>query len=174
MRLTVNLSSENRRRAGDSSIDSAASCFRVWPLLVLSTVVAAACLVQEAVAQDSVIDARNPAGVLRTITLDGSPLDTSSPFFQSLGTNGRSCVSCHVPSTGWTVSPRELQRRFDRTKGFDPIFRTNDGSNSPTADVSTLDPRRSAFSMLLNKGLIRIGIGMPAGAEFTLESADDP
>jgi cytochrome c peroxidase len=79
-----------------------------------------------------------------------------------------------VPSTGWTISPRELKHRFNETRGLDPIFRTNDGSNSPAADVSTVEARRNAFNMLLNKGLIRIGIAMPASAEFTLESVDDP
>jgi cytochrome c peroxidase len=59
-------------------------------------------------------------------------------------------------------------------RGTDPIFRTNDGSNSPNADVSTVESRRSAYSMLLSKGLIRIGIGIPAGAEFELAEVDDP
>jgi hypothetical protein len=88
--------------------------------------------------QQSVLDTPNRAGVLRTITLDGGGLDLSNPFFQSLGTNGRSCVSCHVPATAWTISPSEIQRRFDATRGLDPIFRTVDGSNSPNADVSTV------------------------------------
>jgi cytochrome c peroxidase len=132
------------------------------------------CLPLKTVGQENRLDTRDPSGVLRTITLDGNPLDTSNPFFQSLGTNGRSCVSCHVPSTGWTISPAELRDRFNRTNGLDPIFRTNDGSNSPAADVSTLDARRQAFSMLLSKGLIRIGIAMPANAEFTLDRVDDP
>jgi hypothetical protein len=95
--------------------------------------------------QQNVLDTPDPAGVLRTITPDGSPLNFSNPFFQSLGTNGRSCVSCHVPSTGWTISPAEVQARFDRTGGLDPIFRTNDGSNSPRADVSTVAARQRFF-----------------------------
>jgi hypothetical protein len=132
------------------------------------------CFPLEAVGQENTLDTKDPSGVLRTITLDGNPLDTTNPFFQSLGTNGRSCVSCHVPSTGWTISPRELAHRFDKTRGLDPIFRTNDGSNSPATDVSTLHARRNAFSMLLSKGLIRVGLAMPANAEFTLDKVDDP
>ena len=124
--------------------------------------------------QEAVLDTTNPSGVLRTITLDGNPLDLSNPFFQSLGTNGRSCVSCHVPSSAWTITPDEIQHRFHETRGLDPIFRTNDGSNSPNADVSTLKARRKAFSMLLTKGLIRIGLPIPAGAEFVLVDVDDP
>src|SRR5262249_30569619 len=122
----------------------------------------------------AVLDTPDPAGMLRTITLDGSMLDFSNPFFQSLGTNGRSCVSCHVPSTGWTISPREVRARFEATAGLDPIFRTNDGSNSPLVDVPTLAARRKAFSMLLDKGLIRIGLPIPPGVEFALVGVDDP
>src|SRR5205085_4951112 len=55
-----------------------------------------------------------------------------------------------------------------------PIFRTNDGSNSPLADVSTIEARRAAYSMLLTKGLIRVGISIPANAEFELVKVDDP
>lgn len=123
----------------------------------------------------SALDTPNHNGVLRTITLNGSPvIDFTNPFFASLGTNGRSCVTCHVPSTAWTISPEEVQRRFAKTNGLDPIFRTNDGSNSPLADVSTLSARRSAYSMLLNKGVIRIGMPIPAGAEFVLVDVQDP
>jgi cytochrome c peroxidase len=121
-----------------------------------------------------VFDSPNQGGILRTITLDGSPLDDSGPFFQSLGTNGRSCSSCHVAETGWTISPGELQDRFDRTGGLDPVFRTVDGSNSPKADVSTVKAREAAFSMLLERGVIRIGLPIPANAEFDLITADDP
>ena len=124
--------------------------------------------------QQSVIETRNPSGVLRTIAIDGGALDFSGPFFQSLGTNGRSCSSCHVASSAWTITPDEVQKRFRTTYGLDPIFRTNDGSNSPNADVSTIGARRKAFSMLLNKGLIRIGLPIPAGAEFALVRVDDP
>src|SRR4029077_19227793 len=54
------------------------------------------------------------------------------------------------------------------------IFRINDGSNSPLADVSTLDARKRAYSMLLNKGVIRVGLAVSRNAEFMLESVDDP
>ena len=120
------------------------------------------------------IDTPNPSGMLRTVTLDGKRLDGSNLFFQSLGTNGRSCVSCHVPSAGWTLTPSEVQRRFRQTDGLDPIFRTNDGSNSPNADVSTVAKRRTAYSMLLSRGVIRVGMPIPEGAEFELVKAEDP
>ncbi|MEO7134371.1 MAG: hypothetical protein ABI024_09125, partial [Vicinamibacterales bacterium] len=115
----------------------------------------------------------NPAGFAATFSTVGK-VDLTGPFFQSLGTNGRGCVSCHQPNVGWTVTPADVQARFEATAGTDPIFRTNDGSNSPNADVSTLDTRRAAYSMLLSKGLIRVGIGVPQNAEFELVAVDDP
>jgi len=115
----------------------------------------------------------NPTGIHRTFNPRGA-IDLNNPFFQSLGTNGRSCGSCHDPADGWTVVPSHIQARFENTDGQDAIFRTNDGSNSPTADVSTTDARRSAYSMLLSKGLIRVGIGVPPNAEFDLIDVDDP
>jgi cytochrome c peroxidase len=115
----------------------------------------------------------DPTGSFRTFDVDGA-VDLDSLFFQSLGTNGRSCGSCHVAADGWTVVPAHIQARFKATGGTDPIFRTNDGSNSPYADVSTVSARRRAYNMLLTKGLIRVGIGMPANADFDLLDVDDP
>jgi len=121
----------------------------------------------------NLLPALNDAGFAATFSLAGT-IDRSGPFFQSLGANGRSCASCHVQAEGWTITPRGVQVRFLLTGGTDPIFRTNDGSNSPTADVSTPRARRTAYSMLLSKGVIRIGIGIPDTAEFELATVDDP
>jgi len=115
----------------------------------------------------------NPTGLSATFNTAG-PIDRNNPFFQKLGTNGRSCDTCHQASDGWTVTPRHIQARFDASKGTDPIFRLIDGSNSPHADVSTVDARRASYSMLLTKGLIRVGIGIPDTAEFELAAVDDP
>jgi hypothetical protein len=66
----------------------------------------------------------NPTGIAATYSTVGK-IDITGPFFQSLGTNGRACVSCHQPSTGWTVTPANIRARFEATDGTDPIFRTN-------------------------------------------------
>jgi len=123
----------------------------------------------------------NPTGFASTFSTTGN-VDLANEFFQDLGANGRRCVSCHLPSAGWTIVPSQVQEIFDRSQGgviddslgLGAIFRTNDGSNSPTADVSTLTARRGAYSMLLAKGLIRVGIGVPATADFELIAVDDP
>lgn len=112
-------------------------------------------------------------GVAATYSTSGR-IDLHGPFFTVFGTNGRSCGTCHQASTGWSVTPANIQARFDATGGTDPIFRTNDGSVSPDADVSTVAARRSAYRMLLTKALIRVGLPIPPNAEFTLASVDDP
>jgi cytochrome c peroxidase len=115
----------------------------------------------------------NPTGVGATFS-NASAVDVTSPFFQSLGSNGRSCGSCHVAATGWTISPPEVQARFKATDGLDPIFRTNDGANCPSADVSTVAARHSAYSQLLDRGLIRVSVSVPAAADFHIIAIDDP
>ena len=121
----------------------------------------------------SMLPFANPAGLAATFSTAG-PIDLGSPFFQSFGRNGRSCATCHDPSTGWTVTPELAQARFDASDGTDPLFRTNDGSNAPDLDVSTVDARRKAYSMLLTRGVIRVGMPIPANAEFDLVAVDDP
>ncbi len=117
--------------------------------------------------------ARNDSGVAVTISTNGF-IDRRNPFFRELGSNGRSCVTCHQPAEGWSVTPKGLRERFEDTRGTDPIFRLNDGANSPHADVSTRAARERAYSMLLSKGLIRVGMPVPAGAQFELVAVDDP
>ena len=67
-----------------------------------------------------------------------------------------------------------MQRRFVESRGLDPIFRNNDGSNCEDADIGTMRVRRNAFSLLLARGLIRVGLEVPSGAEFTVDEVDDP
>lgn len=117
----------------------------------------------------------NASGLLETYNTKGGPIDLSGPFFQSLGTNGRSCASCHRPAQAWSISPIEVQRRFDLTRGRDPIFRTNDGSICDhDIDTSTVQARRRAYSLLLSKGLLRISLPVPQNAEFDVTSVLNP
>jgi cytochrome c peroxidase len=112
-------------------------------------------------------------GSVATYSSDGG-VDLGNEFFDDLGTNGRTCGTCHLPEHAWTFTAKWAQLRFDLTGGLDPLFRTNDGSNSPNADVSTVAKRRQAYSMLLNHGVIRVGLPIPANAEFELAAVDDP
>ncbi len=119
------------------------------------------------------LNSNDSTGTLSTYSTAGG-VDLSNAFFQNLGTNGRTCGSCHVSSDAWTVTPSDVQARFNSSEGLDPIFRPVDGSNCPSDDVSTFQARQSAYSLLLNKGLIRISLPMPPNAGFTITGIDDP
>jgi len=116
---------------------------------------------------------QNPTGQSTTFTSNGT-IDLTNPFFQELGTNGRTCGSCHQPDQGWTIAADKVQARFNTTGGTDPIFRTNDGSNCDDIDTSTLSARAQAYSLLTSRGLIRIPIAVPADAEFQVTKVRNP
>ena len=110
------------------------------------------------------------SGVLSTY----GKVDITNPFFRPLGTNGRTCNTCHLAGSAWSITPADVHAKFYATNGLEPIFRTNDGSNCPSVDVSTPRARASAYSMLLNKAVLRIAIAMPANAEFQIIDIQDP
>lgn len=115
----------------------------------------------------------NAAGQMQTFSSHGA-IDRDHPFFQDLGSNGRRCVTCHEPETAWTITPDLAQRRFDESQGMDALFRNNDGSNCEGALPGTQEESRSAYSLLLSRGLIRVGLDIPEHAEFVVESVEDP
>ena len=116
----------------------------------------------------------DPGGVVSTVSSSGG-IDLRGPFFQNLGTNGRTCFTCHQFSDAMTVSAAHVQARFDASQGLDPIFRTNDGSNCDhNIDVSTMAGRSAAYSLLRTRGLIRIALGVPATRDFEIVSVQNP
>jgi len=117
----------------------------------------------------------NPGGASQTYSTTGGGISLTNLFFQSLGTNGRSCGSCHQPSDGMSVSALHVQLRFDQTSGMDPIFRPVDGSNcNHNIDTSTLPGRYSAYSLLRTRGLFRIAIAVPSGADYAVTAIHNP
>lgn len=115
----------------------------------------------------------NPSGAAATFS-DAGIVDLDTSFTEDLGTNGRTCITCHTEKEGWTIVPSFVQSRFTATSGLDPLFRPVDGANSPLMDVSTLAARQQAYSLLLSRGVIRVGIGIPPNAQFELIEVDDP
>ena len=115
----------------------------------------------------------NAAGQMRTFNSQGA-VRFDNAFFRPLGTNGRSCVTCHQPENAWSITPENVRRRFDESQGTDPIFRNNDGSNCEGALPGTLTEAEAAYSLLLTRGLIRVGLDVPENAEFEVEHVSDP
>src|SRR5262245_13942974 len=54
----------------------------------------------------------NATGRSSSFSTAGS-VDLTGSFFQNLGTNGRTCNTCHLASDGWTVSAASAQRLFE-------------------------------------------------------------
>ncbi len=109
------------------------------------------------------------SGALQTINSNG-PIKTNGAFFQSLGTNGRSCSTCHLADEAMSMSPPQIQQRFAQTHGRDPLFAAFDGANCPNGNTSAA----AAHSLLLSHGLIRIPLTVPANAQFTVTVVHDP
>jgi hypothetical protein len=117
----------------------------------------------------------NPNGASQTYNTNGRGIDLKGPFFQSMGTNGRSCGTCHQPGDGMSVSAASVQRRFFVSKGLDPIFRPVDGSNcNHNIDVSTVAGRSAAYSLLRTRGLFRIAIAIPVNANYQVVNVQNP
>lgn len=142
------------------------------PRVLQGAAVATPAAVSTPAAVNPLLPVANEAGEALTLSSAGS-IDRSNPFFQALG-NGRSCASCHQPDNGWSIGPDKLAARFTSSNGLDPVFRSVDGAVSPLAPTTTLEQKRLAYALLLGKGLIRVGLPLPAGAEFSLASVDDP
>lgn len=113
------------------------------------------------------------SGMVSSYVPDGK-LSPDSPFFQPLGTNGRSCATCHAIATGMTLTPASVQARFTASDGLDPLFRPADGADAPNLPVATLAERTAAYRLLLHRGVIRMESAMPPNADFSLIAVDDP
>jgi hypothetical protein len=116
----------------------------------------------------------NAAGRIATVQPDGPTRTSKNAFFQDMGTNGRTCFTCHQPQAGWSVSATGVQARFYASFGADPIFRLVDGATCPTDNVSQISDKLKAYSLLLSKGLFRIALPIPATAQYRILSVDDP
>ncbi|MGB6386899.1 MAG: hypothetical protein WBF25_16865, partial [Terriglobales bacterium] len=99
-------------------------------------------------------------------------IDLSGPFFQTLGTNGRTCGTCHAPENAFGLSAIDAQFRYRLSQGKDPLFAQVDGSTCPTGPVNN--------SLVLNNGLIRIGLTVPPNTtdasppQYTIAAVQDP
>jgi cytochrome c peroxidase len=130
----------------------------------------------------------DPLGTLGVYQTSGTVLPIANPFFQSLGSNGRSCFSCHAPASGMSVSAAAIQLLYTTSAGQDPVFAPVDGANCPSNVPAGLTlpsllggllggstkSARDAHSLLLDKGLFRIFLPVPANAEYRLEVVSDP
>ncbi len=119
---------------------------------------------------------RNRAGIAEAYSPLGSLayLEANNPFFADLGTNGRTCASCHGFEGGWTTS--HAQQLWDDSNGTDPLFMvTFDIGKCAESDISTRRKRRDAMELTLERGSVRAGISrVQPTAEFEITEVEDP
>ncbi len=111
----------------------------------------------------------DPTGLVSTFNTAG-PIVEKGPFFESLGTNGRKCSTCHLAQDAMGLSTRSVQQTFVVTRGRDPLFAAVDGANCP--GMTGTDA--ASHSLLLKNGLIRIPITLPATPQFKIRAVVDP
>ncbi len=122
------------------------------------------------------ITTANLNGKLQSYQPGGVTITANNAFFQSLGTNGRSCFSCHRPQDEWSISAADATARFKATGGRDPVFTPSDGATNPKDDVSSMAAMRTAYQLLLGQGLFRIALPLPSAEilQFSITSLSDP
>jgi cytochrome c peroxidase len=99
----------------------------------------------------------NPTGSVAVLNADGPVATRGHPFFEPLGRNGRACVTCHQPADAMSLSVRSIARRWAAGGAKDSLFAAVDGANCPNLPVR----ERASHSLLLDKGLFRIGLPWP-------------
>ena len=115
----------------------------------------------------------DPTGTITSFQPNGAISTQGNAFFSSVGSNGRSCVTCHQIADGWGLSAAHVQTLFTQSAGTDPLFRPVDGAVCPTDAVGTNVQQQQAYRLLLAQGLIRIGLPVPANAQFTVAVQKD-
>ena len=117
----------------------------------------------------NVQDTSDGPGTLEHDSPSAFDAGASNGFFANLGSNGRTCNTCHLEASGWTITPSDAQGRARN----DPLFAPVDGADCPPAST-TQAPDSTLSTEVTRYGLIRIHIGIPSGADFSLVSATNP
>lgn len=72
--------------------------------------------------------------------------------------NGRACSTCHLTDKNFTISPADIEKRFQKNPN-DPLFRSIDA-----------DDFANDFTTVRTKGLFRVTVSLPPNVKL----ADDP
>ncbi len=110
----------------------------------------------------------DPFGTASTSSATKIDLGAKNPFFESFGTNGRTCGTCHDADQGWTLTPSALVGKV----ASDPLF-VFDGSDCLAPGVANSNPTANSTAML-SRALVRIEIPILSTADYTLTAFTDP
>jgi cytochrome c peroxidase len=94
-----------------------------------------------------------------------------------LGGNGRSCADCHMPERSFQLSPAVARARFDALQARrqrdphadDPLFRPVDADDFRVNGEDAHD-----FSNLVDNGLVRVSMPLPANVKLVDPLTDAP
>ena len=100
-------------------------------------------------------------------------VDLENAFFTPQGTNGRHCGTCHAPELGWSMTGPAVTGMFLATAGLHPIFANRLDTDTPDADMSTVESRWSATTML-RQGKFTRKVGLPQIRDYDLVAISDP
>lgn len=116
----------------------------------------------------------NLSGFAESLHTSGT-IDRTNPFFQALGTNPRTCETCHGSATGWSTNSISNTLQFLLSAGTGPLFNLVDSGNSPVADISTFPARVATFGdVVLKRGLTRFSRTVSPTAEYNVIAVSDP
>ena len=97
--------------------------------------------------------------------------------FKDLGSNGRACADCHMPSENFQLSPAAARARFERLiarrvrnpNADDPLFRAVDAD-----DFRVNGDAASDFSNLVENGLVRVTMPLPLNGRLIDPATGQP
>ncbi len=97
--------------------------------------------------------------------------------FKELGSNGRACADCHMPSENFQLSPAAARARFERLiarrvrnpNADDPLFRPVDAD-----DFRVNGDAASDFSNLVENGLVRVTMPLPLNVRLIDPATGQP
>ncbi|HTP69555.1 MAG TPA: hypothetical protein VMJ35_11685 [Dongiaceae bacterium] len=117
-------------------------------------------------------------GATTTYFPGGSVTTANNAFFKPLGTNGRTCFTCHQPQNNWSISPASVLITYGATLGKDPLFAPVDGADCPNTGAANSNfglKFIAVRSQLFLRGNFRIGLPVPATHDWASVSvASDP
>ncbi len=120
----------------------------------------------------------DPNGTSSTYFPGGGVTTANNAFFQSLGTNGRTCFTCHQTQNNWSISPATVLATYASTLGKDPLFAPVDGADCPPTGAANSSfglKFIAARSQLFIRGNIRIGLPVPQSPQWASVSVvSDP
>jgi len=108
---------------------------------------------------------QNATGTITSYQPNGATTTSNNGFFSPLGSNGRTCLTCHQPQDGWALTPPSVVATYNLTHGNTPLFQAIDSAGCPSDPRATsTNPMAFALShaQVLTKANFRIGVTLPA------------